>query len=463
MFSVNNFVLVWMMLEEHWIKVKSQLEGSLPEGDFDSWIRPMQYVSSTPDKLTISVPTGFNLVWLQDNYLKNISQRLNSIAGNTINLDVIVVASKSPNSTTSVADTPLPAISIQEKVDPFIRDHALLQNYTFNRFIIGDNNALAHAAALKVATTPGTAYNPLFLYGGVGLGKTHLMHAVGNALLKKNPTMRIAYVTSEEFVNLFIESIQKKRQTNFRNRFRSLDVLLLDDVQFFFMKKETMTELFNTFNALHTRKKQIILTSDRTPKQLQIDGLDDRLASRVGGGLDVEIHKPSFETRKAILLAKATEERVLIPNEVYSMIAESIETDIRLLENALSRVIAVHRLLKKEITVDMAKEALNLVIAEKNPKNVSFEDIMRETSNVFKLSKADIKSKSRTSQINHARQIVMYLSRQFTQMSYTEIASELGKEHPTIISGIKRIEGELAKNSRLKEKFDEIIDHLKKR
>jgi len=338
-----------------------------------------------------------------------------------------------------------------------------LQNYTFSRFIIGDNNALAHAAALKVANTPGTAYNPLFLYGGVGLGKTHLMHAVGNALLKKNPSMRIAYVTSEEFVNLFIESIQKKRQTNFRNRFRSLDVLLLDDVQFLLMKKETITELFNTFNALHTRKKQIILTSDRTPKQLQIDGLDDRLASRVGGGLDVEIHKPSFETRKAILLAKANEERLLIPNEVYSMIAESIETDIRLLENALSRVIAVHRLLKKEITVDMAKEALNLVIAEKNPKNVSFEDIIRETSNVFKLSKADIKSKSRTSQINHARQIVMFLSRQYTQMSYTEIASELGKEHPTIISGIKRIEGELAKNSRLKEKFDEIIENLKKR
>ena len=177
----------------------------------------------------------------------------------------------------------------------------------------------------------------------------------------------------------------------------------------------------------------------------------------------MEIHKPSFETRKAILLAKANEERLLIPNEVYSMIAESIETDIRLLENALSRVIAVHRLLKKEITVDMAKEALNLVIAEKNPKNVSFEDIIRETSNVFKLSKADIKSKSRTSQINHARQIVMFLSRQYTQMSYTEIASELGKEHPTIISGIKRIEGELAKNSRLKEKFDEIIENLKKR
>jgi len=451
------------MLEKNWNLIKAQLEGSLSKNEFESWIQPIRYVSNTEDRLTVSVPTSYNLVWLQENYLSDISQRLNALSGSVISLDVLVVAPESPDSVAPVHDEPSPAISIQEKVDPFIRDHSLLQNYTFSRFIIGDNNALAHAAALKVANTPGTAYNPLFLYGGVGLGKTHLMHAVGNALLKKNPSMRIAYVTSEEFVNLFIESIQKKRQTNFRNRFRSLDVLLLDDVQFLLMKKETITELFNTFNALHTRKKQIILTSDRTPKQLQIDGLDDRLASRVGGGLDVEIHKPSFETRNAILLAKANEERLLIPNEVYSMIAESIETDIRLLENALSRVIAVHRLLKKEITVDMAKEALNLVIAEKNPKNVSFEDIIRETSNVFKLSKADIKSKSRTSQINHARQIVMFLSRQYTQMSYTEIASELGKEHPTIISGIKRIEGELAKNSRLKEKFDEIIENLKKR
>jgi chromosomal replication initiator protein len=452
------------MLEKHWKDIKDQLETSLSKSEYESWIQPIRYVSSSADKLTVSVPTSYNLVWLQDNYLSSISKKLNTVLESSVTIDIIVSPDLSTTAEVSTnTEVSTPAISIQEKVDPFIRDHSLLQHYTFNRFVIGDNNALAHAASLKVANTPGTAYNPLFIYGGVGLGKTHLMHAVGNSLLKKNTAMRIAYVTSEEFVNLFVESIQKKRQTNFRNRFRSLDVLLLDDVQFLLMKKETITELFNTFNALHSRKKQIILTSDRTPKQLQVDGLDDRLASRVGGGLDVEIHKPSFETRRAILLAKAVEEKVLIPNEVFTIMAECIETDIRLLENALSRVIAVHRLLKKEITVEMAKDTLNLVIADRNPKNVSFEDIMRETSNVFRLSKAEIKSKSRTTQINHARQIVMYLSRQFTQMSYTEIASELGKEHPTIISGIKRITSEIAKKPRLKEKFDEIIENLKKR
>jgi len=450
------------MYEPCWIELREKLQNTLSVHEFDTWIRPIKYVSGENDALTLSVPTAYNLVWLEDNYLRQMSETLNNLSGRIVRLNVLV-APDSAESSEPGTEEAAPAITASEKTDPFIRDHSLFPNYTFSRFIVGENNSLAHAAALKVANTPGSAYNPLFLYGGVGLGKTHLMHAVGNALLKKNVNLKIAYITSEEFVNLFVESIQKKRQTHFRNRFRTLDVLLLDDVQFLLTKTETKQELFNTFNALHSKKKQIILTSDRTPKQLQIDGLDDRLASRVGGGLDVEIRKPSYETRIAILMAKATEEKVLIPNGVFSMIADSIETDIRLLENALNRVIAEHKLLNQEITVEMAKNTLKLIIAEKNPRNVSFEDILRETSNVFKLSKTDIKSKSRTSQINQARQVVMLLSRLYTQMSYTEIAGELGKEHPTIISGIKRIDGELKKNPHLKAKFDEIVENLKAR
>jgi chromosomal replication initiator protein len=288
------------------------------------------------------------------------------------------------------------------------------------------------------------------------------MHAVGNALIQKNVNLKIACVTSEEFLDLFVASLRNKRQEQFKKRFRKLDVFLLDDVQFLLTRGEqTREELFNTFNDLHKNKKQIILTSDRTPKQLKDDGMEERLASRMGSGLDVLIRKPSFETRKAILMAKANEEKVDIPSVVYSMIAESIETDIRLLENALNRVIAEHKLLNQEITVDMAKRTLDLFITEWSPRNVSFDDILRETSNVFKLSKTDIKSKSRTMQINHARQMVMLLSRRLTQMSWNEIGVELSREHPTIIAGTKRIETEIEKNQRLKEKYEEIIKSLK--
>jgi chromosomal replication initiator protein len=448
------------MFEQTWLDLREDLRNSLSVNEFDAWIKPIEFVSADTETLTVSVPTAYNLVWLEDNYLVRMSEGLNTLAGKIVRLNVLV-APKKPAPENAAPEEAVSGITINEKPDPFIRDHALFPNYTFNRFIVGDNNSLANAAALKVANSPGSAYNPLFLYGGVGLGKTHLMHAVGNALLQKNVNYKIAYITSEEFMNLFVESIQKKRPEQFRKRFRSLDVLLLDDVQFLLRAPETKQELFNTFNALHSKKKQIIITSDRTPKQLQVDGLDDRLASRVGSGLDVEIRKPSFETRKAILMAKASEEKVLIPNTVYSMIAESIETDIRLLENALNRVIAEHKLLNQEITVDMAMRTLKLLIAEWSPRNVSFEDILRETSNVFKLSKVEIKSKSRTTQINHARQIVMLLARRLTQMSWSEIADELVREHPTIISGTKRMEAELDKNQRLKEKYDEIIRNLK--
>lgn len=454
------------MSEQFWDDLKEKLRGSLSANEFDTWIKPIKFISTDSETLTLSVPTAYNLVWLEDNYLKQMSELLNNLAGRLMCLH-IHVAPEPSGTAAAVPQEAQPDIAINaanDRVDPFVRNHSLFPHYTFNRFIVGDNNTLAYAASLKVSNTPpGAAYSPLFLYGGVGLGKTHLMHAVGNALLKKNINLKIAYITSEEFMNLFVESIQKKSQAKFRNRFRNLDVLLLDDVQFLLKKEDTMRELFNTFNALHGQKKQIIFTSDRTPQQLQMDGLDDRLASRMGGGLDVEIRGPSFETRKAILMAKATEEKVQIPNEVYYLIADSIETDIRSLENALNRVIAEHKLLNQEITVDMAKRILRPMLAEKNVRNVSFEDILRETSNVFKLSKTDIRSKSRTSQINQARQIVMLLSNNYIPMSLTEIAGELGREHPTIISGIRHIEGELQKNSRLKEKFNEIIENLKAR
>jgi len=454
------------MSEKTWAELKHTLQNTLSANEFDTWIKPIQFVSADDESLSLGVPNNFFLDFFEKNYLQRMSDKLNNLAGKIIRLNIVVIPQESTSKESTPKEKEAPSgIVVNKKADPFIRNHAVAPHYTFERFVVGENNELAHAAAYKVAKTPGSAYNPLFIYGGVGLGKTHLMHAVGNALLKKDVNLKIAYVTSEEFMNLFLETIgNHQAKTRFKNCFRNLDVLLLDDVQFFLRRAEqTLEELFNTINHLNTHKKQIIFTSDRTPEQLKKDGLSERLASRMGWGINTEIIKPSLETRMAILKAKANEEKVLIPNkDVFLTIANSIETDIRLLESALNRIIAEHKLRNKEITVEMVKNTLNIINAEDGPPNISFEDIIRETSNVFKLSTKDIKSKSRTTQINQARQLVMLLARTYTEMSLTEIANELGREHPTVMSGIKRIRDELEKNARLKEKFDEIVKTFKK-
>jgi len=452
------------MYKESWNLLLDKMKEEIPPYDFEAWFNPIKYIHSTEDNITLSVPMDFNRIWLKDNYLDRINQELNNIIGRIVQIEVVIEENyETIKDDKSTIEQLAPVKTIIRKQSSLLKQHDLDPSKTFDRFIVGENNALANAAALKVAQNPGTVYNPLFLYGGVGLGKTHLMHAVGQQLQKKDINRRIAYMTSEEFMNLFVESIRKNTMNKFRNEFRNLDVLLLDDVQYLLDKKDSKQELFNTFNALHGRKKQIILTSDRTPEQLKLDGMDDRLSSRIGGGLDVEIRPPSIETKQAILMAKVEEEKIQIPNDVITFIAEIIDTDIRKLEKALTKVIAEHRLLnKKEITLDSVKLSLKDIADGAAPKNISIEDIIRETANVYNISKSDIKSKSRTSQINQARQIVMFLCRKYTSLSYKEIGMELGKEHPTIISGEKKIRKELETNPKLNNKVEEIEENLKK-
>ena len=442
------------MSKKDWDKLLTTLKKEVPEDDFEAWFKPIRYLKSDDTRIYLSVPADFNKIWLTDNYLNNMSRTLNNISGAMMDISISVEESDG-----SIDEEPEPVIKHDRKNNS---QDQLIPSYTFKRFIVGVNNELANAAALKIAQNPGTAYNPLFIYGGVGLGKTHLMHAVGHELLKRDINTNILYVTSEEFMNLFIDSIRNKRQTLFRRKFRNVDVFLLDDVQFLLRSGETRNELFNTFNALQLKKKQIILTSDRSPKQLGLDGLDDRLVSRLGMGLDVEVHSPSIETKQAILYAKAEEERVSISNDVISFIAEVIDSDIRELEKALTKVIAEYQLLKKEITLDRVRQTLKDFITDSMPKNISFDDIIRETSNTFGISKADIKSKSRTSHVSMARQVVMYLSRNLTDMSLKEIAIELDKKHPTVISGINKIAATLKTNPKLQSKVEEIRDNLNK-
>ncbi len=444
------------MYKESWKILIENLKKELTEDVFNNWFSPIKYVKSDSENIYILVPNEFHKDWLINNYIEQVNNDFNNIIERRVKFHLIIDENQQEIQSEKKTIT-------NNSKSRYAYNNNLIPTYVFDRFIVGENNEFAHAAAFKVAQSPGKAYNPLFLYGGVGLGKTHLMHAIGNKLLKKDINLKIEYLTSEEFLNLFVEAIRKKTQSKFRNRFRNLEILLIDDVQYLLTKPETRTELFNTFNALHGRKKQIIISSDRTPQQLQLDGMDDRLSSRFGSGLNIEMRPPTVETRKAILLSKAEEKKIKIPNEVIELMAEIEDADIRHLEQALTDVIARHELLHKKITLEFAEEILNERLSTEKIINFTFDKIIKETSNVFNVSTTDIKSKSRTSLIVNARQIVMYLSRQLIGMSFKDIGIEIGREHPTIISGINKINEKLINNKILKNQLEEITTNLKKK
>jgi len=443
------------MHEKSWNKLINDFKSKLTDDEFSNWFTTIKYIKSDDENVFIQVPNEFHKDWLMNNYMEQINKDFNNIIGKKVDFQILIDGSPKKMHREK--------LSAKKTGNYSIYNNNLIPTYIFDRFIVGENNEFAHAAALKVAQSPGKAYNPLFLYGGVGLGKTHLMHAIGNQLLKKDINLKIEYLTSEEFMNLFVGAIRKKTQNRFRNRFRNLDILLIDDVQYLLSKTDTKTELFNTFNALYGRKKQIIISSDRTPSQLKLDGMDDRLSSRVGSGLNIEIRPPSVETRKAILLSKAEEKNIKIPNEVIELMAEIEDADIRHLEQALTDVIARHELLHKEITLEFAEEILDARLKTEQVLNFTFDKILKETSNVFNVSTTDIKSKSRRAMIVNARQIVMLLSRELIGMSYKDIGIEIGREHPTIISGINKINSKLKKERILQNQLEEINNNLHKK
>ncbi|SUY44791.1 chromosomal replication initiator protein DnaA [Clostridium putrefaciens] len=310
--------------------------------------------------------------------------------------------------------------------------------YTFDSFVIGNSNRFAHAASLAVAESPAKAYNPLFIYGGVGLGKTHLMHAIGHYVLKNNPNTKVVYVSSEKFTNELINSIKDDKNVEFRNKYRNVDVLLIDDIQFIAGKERTQEEFFHTFNALHEANKQIILSSDRPPKE--IPTLEDRLRSRFEWGLIADIQAPDFETRIAILKKKADVENLNVPNEVLVYTATKIKSNIRELEGALIRIVAYSSLTNSEITLELATEALKDIISSKNSKNITIANIQDIVSSYYNLRIEDFKSQRRTRNVSYPRQIAMYLSRKLTDMSLPKIGEEFGgRDHTTVIHAYEKI------------------------
>ncbi|MFY9275652.1 MAG: chromosomal replication initiator protein DnaA, partial [Clostridium sp.] len=332
--------------------------------------------------------------------------------------------------------------------------------YTFDTFVIGNSNRFAHAACVAVAESPAKAYNPLFLYGGVGLGKTHLMHAIGHHIMCQQEDPKVVYVSSEKFTNELINSIKNDKNEEFRNKYRNVDVLLIDDIQFIAGKEGTQEEFFHTFNALHEANKQIIISSDRPPKE--IPTLEDRLRSRFEMGLITDIQPPDFETRIAILRKKAQLENINVPNEVMTYIAKYIKSNIRELEGALTRVVAYSSLTNKNISLELATEALKDIISNPKSEEITVNRIKEKVSEAFNIKMDDFNSKKRTRTIAYPRQIAMYICRELTDLSLPKIGSEFGgRDHTTVIHAHDKISKDIEENQQIKDKIDKIISDLK--
>ncbi len=422
-----------------WEDTLTHLELNLSSQHFSTWIKPLKLVKVEQGMVYLEVPNRFVLDWVKDNYSKLIQKILEELSAVSYQLQFSVTGQARdglPRSSEIPATPALPVNNQQKAVNS--ADLNLNRKYTFEEFVSGSSNQFAYAAAMAVANNPATTYNPLFIYGAVGLGKTHMVNAIGNAILKKSPQMRICYYTSEKFMNELINSLRYNRMDEFRNKFRSMDVLLIDDIQFIAGKERTQEEFFHTFNALYESHKQIIVTSDKFPKD--IPGLEERLRSRFEWGLIADIQPPDVETKLAILKMKAEQNSIKLPEEVALFLANSVCSNVRELEGYLIRIGAYASLTSTPVSLEMAREVLKDILVERN-KELTVEEIVKRVSSHFNIKISDIKSAKRLKAVVLPRQIAMYISRQLTSSSYPEIGERFGgKDHSTIIHAIRKIE-----------------------
>ena len=416
-----------------WNRCIRDLQAELPEQQFNTWIRPLQAVEEG-GVLRLLAPNRFVVEWLQQHYVDRILEIVGDADTDTeIVIEVGSRASAAP-AVTSRRPAPLTAsgsvatTGVEPRLNPA---------FSFSQFVEGKSNQLARAAATQVGENPGKSYNPLFIYGGVGLGKTHLMHAIGNAMLERNPRARVAYVHSERFVGDMVRGLQHNTISDFKRLYRSLDALLIDDIQFFAGKERSQEEFFHTFNELLEGQRQMVLTCDRYPKE--VNGLEERLKSRFGWGLTVAIEPPELETSVAILMSKAAADGVALPEEVAFFIAKRIRSNVRELEGALRRVIANSRFTQRPINLDFAKEALRDLLALQ-ARLVSIENIQKTVAEYFKIRVGDLLSKRRTRSIARPRQVAMALAKELTNHSLPEIGDAFGgRDHTTVLHGCRRI------------------------
>lgn len=455
-----NDLSVWLRAREF---IKKELDN---DQVFGIWFGPISLVSSTEDSVTLEVQNKFFKDMLLDRYTKLINSSIAKSCGKEMRVEF---ALKEPGA--DMAATPPLDRDAKEKAQakpfwPFARDKqepgreiGLNPKYTFDSFVIGPSNRFAHAASSAVCDSPAKAYNPLFIYGGVGLGKTHLMHAMGHKVLQKFPKAKILYISSEEFTNQLIGSIQNRTTTKFREKYRNVDILLIDDIHFIAGKESTQEEFFHTFNTLYDAHKQIVVSSDRPPKEIQ--ALEERLVSRFEWGLVTDIQPPDFETRMAILKKKSERETITLPDDVYYFLAEKIKSNIRELEGALIRIVAYAKLIGKEISVDMVKDVLKDMIKE-GEKKITIDIIQKKVCEYFDMKLSDMKVKKRSRGIAYPRQIAMYLARQLTDYSLPEIGEYFGgRDHTTVMHAYDKIKTDLKAKKGLNELIDRVTDSIK--
>jgi chromosomal replication initiator protein len=448
-----------------WDEAINQAKTELSENEFAMWFN-IQYDSSTEKTIVIRVPSTFYKDQLVRQYQKYLEDKLFDLMGRRISIDFIVV--KPTKVETESAGAPAAAETVEKAAvrakEPPARDRGkhpqLRTDYTFENFVIGDNNGFASNAALAIAKNPGTAYNPFLIYGGVGLGKTHLMQSIGNRVWAESPKIKVICITAEEFTNEFIQSIHDKTTQNFKNKYRYVDVLLIDDIHFLQNKLGSQEELFHTFNALYDANKQMVFTCDRPVSELK--NLSDRLRSRFERGLNVDLQPPNFETRSAILKKKIEVGRVHVPDEVVEMIAKNISTNVRDLEAALTKLVAYSELVHRDITLEIAQNQLKDVFSQTKHGNVTIDNIVRVVADYYKLSYNDLKGKKRTKNIAFPRQVAMYIARDITEYSTTELGFEFGgRDHTTVMHACQKIEERLKLDPNLDSSIQSLIRTIK--
>jgi chromosomal replication initiator protein len=440
----------------HWTQCICALEAELPEQQFNTWVRPLQVLEGA-GALKLLAPNRFVVDWVNANLLPRIGELLRDQGSGDIPVVTVEVGSRAVVPERKPA---VPAIvpSRPRRADGLVVGARLQADFTFNSFVEGKSNQLAKAAALQVAENPGRAYNPLFLYGGVGLGKTHLMHAIAHRIKEHDPEARIAYVHSERFVGDMVRALQHNSMNEFKTAYRSLDALMIDDIQFFANKDRSQEEFFHTFNELLEGQHQVILTCDRYPKE--VDGLEERLKSRFGWGLTVAIEPPELETCVAILMSKAQHAGVILPEEVAFFIGKRIRSNVRELEGALRRVIANSRFTGHPIDVEFTKEALKDLLSLQ-AKLVTIENIQKTVADYFKVRMADLLSKRRSRSVARPRQVAMALAKELTSHSLPEIGDAFGgRDHTTVMHACKRIKELRGSEQRMSEDYSNLLRTL---
>ncbi|MDC7226129.1 MAG: chromosomal replication initiator protein DnaA [Spirochaetales bacterium] len=458
-----------------WSETVNQLKARISEQESVMWFGNLEYLSGTEEVIRIAVPSSFYKDQISQRYGAMINETLENISGRKLSVEFHVgnpqPVDKPIENDEKVADIPekQPAAPSPKPKQPGMHSHTVSRrpgndilnpDYTFESFVIGDNNSFAANAAYAISKNPGTAYNPCLFYGGVGLGKTHLIQSIGHSVRQDSPELKIVYVTAESFTNEFLDMLKKNNMHQFKNKYRSVDVLLIDDIHFLQSKDSTQEEVFHTFNALYESKKQIVFTCDRPVSELK--NLTDRLRSRFERGLNVDLRPPDLETRQAILMKKIESRNISISPEVLELICQNITSNVRDLESALLKLVAYAELVHKDISVDIAREQLKDKFTSSFQTNISVDLIQKIVSDYFNVSTADLKSKKRTKAVTLPRQIAMYILRELTEYSTTEIGYEFGgRDHTTVMHACQRIESRMKTDSTLEPTINNLIRTVK--